>query len=386
MAIAGGDTLGNATLRAMLQQTGLAKDVQDWSHAMGLRLRHAQDVPDVVFLDLSSGMGSEFVFAQELSKLRPSVHIIACSAKRESDPEFLLQAMRAGIRDFVQKPYNRLEITELVVRLVEESGVQLVRKAATGKLFAVLGTKGGVGTSTVAVNLAVQLARLAGKKTVLLDFSRPMGDVAALLDLKAKFQMRDAVDNVKRLDGTLLQGLLTPHKSGLQVLCGAARLEDWQDASLAVIERIVDIAQQSFDFVVMDLGAFYSAEWRNILDASEVLLVSEADLPGLAKLHKHLTALANLRVPSGQTRLIINRWHRHDEPALAKVENDMKMPVFARLPNNFKQVNEATVRGVPMAKNGDPLTEGFEKIAARLAGKESTNQAKKTRLGQFFSL
>jgi pilus assembly protein CpaE len=386
VAMAGADPVGNSTLRAMLQQTGLVKSVQEWASLSVAKPGHPDDVPDVVFLDLSTGMGSEFAFAQQLGRVRPSVNIIVCSTKNETNPEFLLQAMRSGIRDFLQKPYNRVEIAGLMRRLSGECGAQPMKSSGAGRLMAVLGTKGGVGTSTVAVNLAVQLAQTSNKKTLLLDFSRPLGDVAPLLNLKAKFQVRDAVENVKRLDATLFGGLLTAHKSGLQVLCGATRLEDWQDGSLPVIERIVEVAQQGFDFVVMDLGAFYSTEWERILQAAEVLLVSEADLPGLAKLDKHLRALSNLRVASNQVRLVINRWHRSDEEALAQIENSMKMAVFARLPNSFKQVTEATVRGVPVAKGGDPLTEGFAKIAGRLAGMEDTNGRKKSRLGQFFSL
>jgi pilus assembly protein CpaE len=387
VALAGADPIGNSTLRAMLQHSGLVKDMQEWASLHAVKLRHADDVPDVVFLDLSAGMGSEFAFAQELSKLRPSVIIIACSMKNETNPEFLLQAMRSGIRDFLQKPYNRFEVASLMHRLGNECGAQPVQSAGTGRLLAVLGTKGGVGTSTVAVNLAVQLARIPGKKALLLDFSRPMGDVAALLDLKPKFQVRDAIENVRRLDATMLGGLLTPHKSGLQVLCGATRLEDWQNGSLPVVERIVELALRSFDFVALDMGSFYSSDCERMLQAAEVLLVSEADLTGLAKLDKHLRALANLRVPSNQVRLVINRWHRSDEEALEQIENSMKMPVFARLPNNFKQVTEATVRGVPVVKNGDPLTEGFAKMAGQLAGMHSANGRKKSSLlGAFFSL
>src|SRR5262245_50016879 len=79
-AMAGADPVGNSTLRAMLEQSGLIKNLQEWASPSSVKLRHPEDVPDVVFLDLSTGMGSEFVFAQELSKLRPSVHIIACTA------------------------------------------------------------------------------------------------------------------------------------------------------------------------------------------------------------------------------------------------------------------------------------------------------------------
>src|SRR5882724_3170933 len=385
VAIASSDPIACSSLRHMLLQTGLIREIHDWASAKAVELRHSQDVPDVVFLDLNGTAQSDFAFAQRLAKLRPSVHIVACSAKKESIPDFLLQAMRSGVRDFLQKPYDRIEVSSMIVRVHNEHSSEMPRPAVTGKLFVVLGTKGGVGTSTVSVNLAVQLAGIPGKSTLLLDFSRPLGDVSGFLDLKPAFQLRDAMENYKRLDSTLLSGLLTPHKSGLKVLSGATHLEDWQHASFSAIERLVEIAQQGFDFVVMDFGSFYSAEWQSVLRAAEVLLVSEADLPGLAKLHRHLGALANLQVSCAQLRLIINRWHRHDEQALEKVENDMKMPVFARLPNNFKQVSEATVRGDSLKKDGDALSGEFHKMAARIAGFKLSTHTRKSRLAHFFS-
>ena len=384
-AITGLDPVSSSTLRHMLLQTGVVKGVHEWASDKMAQLRHSQDVPDVIFLDLNGKAELDFTVAQQLTRLRPSVHIVACSAKRESNPDFLLQAMRSGVREFLQKPFDRVELSSLISRVSNEHTQVAPNRTATGKLFVVLGTKGGVGTSTVAVNLAVQLALIPGKSAILLDFSRPMGDVTALLDMKPSFQLRDAMENFNRLDPTLLGGLLTPHKSGLKVLAGAARLEDWQHATFPAIERLVEIAQQGFDFVVMDFGSFYSAEWQNVLRAAEVLLVSEADLPGLAKLHRHLGALANLQVTSAQLRLIINRWHRHDEQALEKVENDMKIPVFARLPNNFKQVSEATVRGDSLKKDGDALSGEFHKMAARIAGCKLSTHTRKSRLAHFFS-
>jgi pilus assembly protein CpaE len=386
VAIAGTDPAACSSLRHMLLRTGMVKEIHEWASAKALELRHSQDVPDVVFLELNGTAQSDFAFAQQLAKLRPSVHIVACSAKKESNPELLLQAMRSGVRDFLQKPYDRIELSSLIVRVSAEHSREMPRPSVTGKLLVVLGTKGGVGTTTVSVNLAVQLAQLPGKSTVLLDFSRPLGDVAGFLDLKPSFQLSDAMENFKRLDPTLLSGLLTAHKSGLKVLAGAAQLEDWQHASHSAIERLVEIAQQSFDFVVMDFGSFYSSEWQNVLQAAEILLVSEADLPGLAKLQRHFAALANLRVSSTRVRLVINRWHRHDELALDKVEQGMKVPVFARLPNDFKQVSEANVRGDSLKQSGDPLSAEFHKMAARLGGLDLSKQAKKSRLGQFFAL
>ena len=384
-AIVGADPVGCSTLRQMLRQSGWIREVQEWASAKSVELRSAQDVPDLIFLELSDESENDFTFSQQLMRLRPSVHIAACSANPHTNPEFLLRAMRSGVRDFLQKPYDRIDVAAILARVNSAQGSETPNRSQAGKLLVVLGTKGGVGTSTVAVNLAVQLSQIPGKSAVLLDFSRPLGDITGLLDLKAKFQLADALDNFKRLDATLLKGLLTPHASGLQVLAGAAQLEDWQRAPFAAVERIVEIAQGAFDFVVMDLGAFYAAEWQSVLQASEVLLISEADLPGLAKLHRHLGALANLRVSSTQIRLIINRWHRHDEEALKKIEHDMKTPVFARLPNNFKQVSDATLRGKAIGKGSDALSCGYSDIANRLAGVKTEKETKKAKLGGFFS-
>ena len=153
----------------MLLQTALVREIRDWASTKAVELRHSQDVPDVVFLDLNATAQSDLPLPR-LAKLRPSVPIVACSAKRESNPDFLLQAMRSGVRDFLQKPYDRSEVSSMIVRVNNEHSGEMPRPAVAGKLFVVLGTKGGVGTSTVSVNLAVQLARIRGKSTVLWIF------------------------------------------------------------------------------------------------------------------------------------------------------------------------------------------------------------------------
>jgi pilus assembly protein CpaE len=385
-AMVSSDPVGASTLRHMLMQSGWVSEVQEWASPATVQLHSAQDVPDLVFLNLSGDNEADFAFSQSLVKLRPGVTIAVCSANKQGNPDFLLQAMRAGVREFLEKPYDRIDVSAVIRRVADAtSQTQAPKKTRSGKLLTVLGTKGGVGTSTVAVNLAVQLARTPRKTVALLDFSRPMGDVAALLDLKPRFQLRDAMQNFKRLDATMFAGLLAKHSSGLHVLCGASRLEDWDRAEFAAVQRIVEVAQKTFDIVVMDLGAFYSAEWQSELQGSEVLLVSEADLPGLAKLQRHLDALAKLGVPSTKIRLTINRWHRHDEEALKKVEKDMRTPVFARLPNDFKLVTDATLRGLTVDRGSDSLANGFQEMARRFAGSELGGEAKKSRLTQLFS-
>lgn len=236
------------------------------------------------------------------------------------------------------------------------------------KLIAVIGTKGGVGTSTVAVNLGVQLARLTQKRVVLLDLARPLGYVSLLLDLQPRFSIRDAAENVDRLDEYFFGDLRTRHQSGLEVLAGTSSPDEWQIIPLTKVTRLVEVAKSSCDFVLVDLGSVYSSEWSPILSqADKVLLVAEASVPALWTLGRHISTLVSCGVDRNKICVIINRWRRRDEDAVKAVEKTIKRPVFARLPDDSRQVSEATNLGVPLSK-GDPLGARFRQIAYRLAG------------------
>ncbi len=364
------DAKRSGSLRALLEQTGLVKSVVEWTvPSRGeWTLSPGEIIPDVVMLCLSRDTESCFAFAAHLRRLRPTVRIIACSSTPQQDPDVLLQAMRSGVQEFLAEPINPTMLEETLARFVQEGGA--TRAGPAEKMMVVMGTKGGVGTSTVAVNLSVQLAQITQKRVVLLDFSRPLGHVSLLLDLHPRFSIRDATENLERLDGHFLGGLLTHHKSGLEVLAGTSHPDEWQRFQVSALARLVNVAQSSSDFVVIDFGSVYSSEWRPILGlARVVLLVAEASVPALGTLERHLSAIAALGIDPEQIRIVINRWHRRDEEALKSVEKNIKRPIFARLPNDFRQVSEATNLGVPLSENhNDPLVTKFREMAGRLVG------------------
>jgi pilus assembly protein CpaE len=314
----------------------------------------------------------------------PSIHIIGCSTARPS-PDLLLMAMRAGIRDFLAKPIEVAALKEALLSVSLEDSAKAPRPM--GKLIAVMGTKGGVGTSTVAVNLAVQVSRIAERKAILLDFGRPLGDDCLLLDLHPRFSIRDAAENLERLDAHFFSGLVTHHKSGLDVLAGTSLPDDWQPLTVSALARVVTAAQTQYDFVIVDFGSFYSSEWRPVLGNAEVLLVAEADVSGLSKLERHIQALSALGVQQFQTRIVINRWHRRDEDALKAVEKKLGQRIFARLPNDYRQVSEASSLGMPLTKNhSDPLGTRIRELACELAEVTPHIETGSKGLGRFFSL
>ena len=189
--------------------------------------------------------------------MHPSARLIACSATNPPSPQVLLDAMRSGVQDFVTRPVAPEALRDILARLNQDG---MAAAAASQRLIVVMGSKGGVGATTVAVNLGVQLSTHSQKRTVLLDLARPLGNAHLLLDLHPRFGIRDAIDNLDRLDSHFFAGLLERHKSKLEILGGAMQPEEWQTIPAEPLERVVNVAQTEFEIVLADLGAHFSSD------------------------------------------------------------------------------------------------------------------------------
>lgn len=375
------DTKNSAALLAMLQQTGLVQPIAQWDLMAGEGPTSRAAVPDVVLVEIGRDAKSPLESAARLNRLNPAACIIACSAYQEPSPDLLMQAMRSGVREFLSQPIDPMVVREMLERLIKQRGMS---HAEMEKLVVVAGAKGGVGTTTVAVNLAVQLAR-AGKRVVLFDLGRPLGHAALMLDLDVRFSFRAAVESLDRLDSHLFSGLLASHKSGLQVLAGASHADEWDRVPPLSLARVINVAQSSFDFVVADIGPSCSSEWAPVLRlARQVFLVTETNVPSLWSLERHVTLLRSLGIDSARLGLVVNRWHRPDEGPLAAFEKRVKLSIFERLPNDFKQASRAMNTGTELSRGqNDQLLQKFRNMAAQVSGAPRVNVEKR---GSFLGL
>ena len=385
-AIASSDLTSSAQLLAGLEQTGLVASVLQWVVPSDRLPDSADHMPDVVFLDLARDPDPFFVFANQLRRIKPAVKLIACSAAVPPQPSLLLEAMRSGVQDFLGKPVQAESLKDLLLRVRED--LHTTKDfPSQDKLIVVMGAKGGVGATTVAVNLGVQLTTFARKRTVLLDFARPLGNIHLLLDLHPKFGIRDAVEGLERLDSHFLAGLLTKHKTKLEVLGGTTQPEEWQSIDVNVLDRVVNVAQNSFDVVLLDIGSQFSGEWAAILrSARMILIVSEANVPSLWTLERRLLALKGFGIPQDRARIIINRWHKGDDEVLKSIQKDINRPIFASLPNDFRKASQAVNLGTPLMENhNNTLTNRYRQIAGQLVGIDASVDEKKSPLSSLFS-
>jgi pilus assembly protein CpaE len=386
VAIASSDQASSSQLQAALAQTGLVGGVKQWTMPMEKLPDVGETMPDVVFLDLPRDSDPYFTLGAHLRRLKADIRLIACSALVPPNHQLLLDAMRSGVQDFVPKPVKPEALEELLNRLSQE--IQPGDRRSVEKLIVLMGSKGGVGTTSVAVNLGVQLATYAQKRTVLLDFARPLGNVHLLLDLHPRFGVRDAVESLGRLDTHFFGGLLTQHKTKLEILGGVMVPEEWQSIPIEPMERIVNVAQASFDTVLADLGSQFSSEWSSVLNkARMILMVAEANVPSLWALERRLVALTGMGVEADRIRVVINRWHKGDDEVLKTIEKNLKRPIFASLPNDFGKANTAVNLGTPLMENhNNNLSNRYRALAGQLAGMDNVQPAqKRSGLSNLFS-
>jgi pilus assembly protein CpaE len=383
--IASSDSHSSGQLLATLQQTGLVSAVKQWTMPPEKLPDGSELVPDLVLLDLGREPEAYFAFGAHIRRLRPAVRLIACSSTYPPNQSLLLDAMRSGVQDFIAKPVTPEGLREILMRLQEEGQPTETRSAE--KLIVVMGSKGGVGTTTVAVNLGVQLSTFAKKRVVLLDFARPLGNVHLLLDLHPRFGIRDAVESLDRLDTHFLGGLLTRHKTKLEILGGALQPEEWQNIPLAPMHRVVNVAHAGFDIVLMDMGTQFSSDWSPVLQkARMILMVAEANILSLWTLERRLAALSGFGIDPERVRVVINRWHKGDEEALKSIEKNIKRSVFACLPNDYRKASTAANMGLPLMENhNNILSDRYRQLASQLAGIESGPSLRKSGLSGFFN-
>jgi pilus assembly protein CpaE len=383
-AIASGDSNTAAQLLASLQQTGLVASLKQWTVPAD-RIDAGDTIPDVVLLDLGHDPEPFFAFGAQLRRLRPTVRLIACSKINPPDQQMLLDAMRSGVQDFISKPASPEALQQIFARFIQEG--QAVERKSAEKLIVLMGSKGGVGTTTVAVNLAVQLSTFARKQVVLLDLARPLGNAHLLLDLTPRFGIRDAIENIERLDSHFFDGLLTTHKTNLKILAGALHPEQWQSIPPSLLNRVANVAQSSFDMILADVGSQFGSDWTPVLSAARmILLVTETNVPALWNLERRLSALEGLGINSEKVRIVVNRWHKGDQETLNSVQKAIKRPIFAFLPNDFSKASTSVNMGVPLIENhNNVLTNHYRQLASLLTGMATAPVEKRSGFSSLFS-
>ena len=347
ICLIGEDSLALASLKQQLEKDGsfyVEPRVFGYGDAFdGLRNRTG---PVIAVMDLNRDPERAFGVAEEIKLKLANVRVVMTSSN--GIPDTILRAMRSGAEEFLTQPFNWPEVLKSFNTIRKKIDIHSPRPAERGHIIAVSSNKGGVGSTTLATNLAASL--VSQKKSVcLVDLVLQFGSVTSFLNLEASYTILDLVKNLKRVDPLFLDGSLVKHASGVRVLAEPFYAEDKRRITPADIDEILDLLSQSFDFVVVDTPKEFDEMLTVVLDkANLILFATEMDVPSLKSAHRAFEMFERMGVYEKKIRLVLNRYVKSKLMTLESVERALGVKVFWTLPNNYPVAIAAVNQGLSM--------------------------------------
>ena len=361
------DNEQRAVLQVLVDGTSVARTVHTCaslpvaaSDPVTRRIRTAN--PDVTLVDIPADNHAVALRAIELlHQEMPDTAIFAIGNLNQ--PQVIVNTMRAGAREFIERPTTTTDLLEAFVRLTTAQR-RVRQEGVRGKVFAVVNAKGGNGATTVAVNLALALQSASGQ-TALVDLA-PLGHAALHMNLKPVFNVADATRNLHRMDSSLLESFMTRHSGGLQLLAGA-NLPATADPTTAEFVRLFDMLVTHFRYVVVDASSRFDPVSRLIASLSEtVLLVACSDVASLwsaARVQQYLGETGS----RDHVRLVLNRFRKVPGFSEADAETAVGAKLLWRIPNQYFAVSGAIDRGTPvMDQRSSEMARCFAGLAQEL--------------------
>jgi len=296
-------------------------------------------------------------------------------------PEMLVRCMRAGAREFLTSPVSSNTIAEALVRAAVRRPTARPAKKTAGKMMVFIGAKGGSGVTTVATNFAVALAQENGDSTLLIDLNLPLGDVALELGVSSQYSLANALQDSDRLDYNFLSMLLTKHSSGLSVLAAPDKYTE-VEASSESVERLLTVARQHFDYVVVDAGSRFGTTGKALFgNGSTVYLVTQVGISDLRNSNRLISEL--LKASGANVEIVLNRYSPRslviDEESITKA---LTMPAQWKIPSDYAAARTAQNTATPLAMKDSPISRVINQMARTACGLPA-NAEKKKRFGLF---
>lgn len=335
-------------------------------------------MPEIVILGDQIPEGEALSIAQSLDTKFPGIELMLIA---KANTELAIRAMRVGIREIMEPAIGEDELKVLFHRAGESVSSRLKphvggaapRVVEKSRIVVIASPKGGVGKSTIAVNLAVALAAQAPMETVLVDLDVQFGDAATLLDLKPTHSIADAIDTAASADTLILKTFLTLHPSGLYVLCGADSPTVGDKVTSADIKRLLHQLASQFRNVIVDTSAgLREATLAALEEANLVILVSSMEVSSIRALRREIDVLTELKLLPESRQVVLNFSDRRSGLAVKDVETVLGMPVDVVLPRSAA-VPIAGNRGEPfiLKKRGGPMAKSMQSLVKLLESEAS---------------
>ena len=303
--------------------------------------------PDVVLVDLD-GQNELPRWLPHLTQSLPQTAVLLSSYNREAD--FLIRTMQAGVREFLPMPLSRPDLEAALERVWVAKKRLQPESNGRGQVVVVTGHKGGVGATTISINLAMALAELTSTSLALVDLGRPFPDVGNFLDQEGTYSIIDLIHNLASLDQSFVHRIMQPYQGKLAILHGCSDFKEQDSIELEALEKIFAVIRSLYKWIIVDLSHWLDGLFLQVCkEADVVLLLTELTVPDLRNLKKLWPMLQEWQPEHNQMKLVVNRYQKVSGLQLSDLEQVIQQPAFATLPSDYQALHEAITRGESLA-------------------------------------
>jgi pilus assembly protein CpaE len=320
--------------------------------------------PDIVLMDINMPGMDGITASEQISQQSPFTQIIMMSVQGEAD--YLRRSMLAGAREFLIKPFSSDELVSSIRRVYQlgasrrqampvmsqtSAGSAYMTETApkaAGKIISVFSAKGGVGCSTIAVNLAIALQQHAAIKVAIVDTSLQFGDVGVLLNLYASRTIADLASNSDELDDELIADVFISHSSGVKALLAPPRPEVADTVTPTLVSDVLERLRTQFDIIIVDTGSVLDDVVLNVLDLSDkIIVVTTPEIPAIKDAKLFFEVTEALEYERERIMFVLNKADKRINIRAEDIEANIKYKIEGQLPLDERSVTTAVNQGVP---------------------------------------
>ncbi len=306
--------------------------------------------PDILILEIPEKYEDALRWIERIRLDLPEIAIFVSS--RVKTPELIISAMRAGAQEFLSRPVQLDELKPAIKKVLITKEQVRAQTTERGRIMSVFSKKGGLGVTTLAVNLAITLSQTAKGKAALIDLDLQLGDVTSFLNLSADYNILDACNEDGGVDPVKLQSCMTHHESGVFVLSEPKNPAEAENVSSSQLNQILRHLRSMFSYVILDTPHTFDSKTLETFELSDnIIVVVVPDISSLRAAKKTLGVFRDLGYVRDKVRVIVNRASKRDRIKANEIEQTLRYPVSWVIPNNYPVAIDAINSGVPLVNH-----------------------------------
>ncbi|OIP27912.1 hypothetical protein AUK22_04870 [bacterium CG2_30_54_10] len=312
-------------------------------------LRLAKEMhPHVILMDINMPKLDGLKVTEALAKEQPNIQVVMMSI--QSEQEYFRRAMKAGAKDYLTKPFSSGDLSDTILGVFNKwlkDRPDLLEEESKAEILTFFATKGGVGRTTLATNLAISLAK-RGKRTLLIDSSLQFGDVAITLNQNAGKNIYNIVEKEEEITPSKIEANITHHPSGLDLLLAPLEPAYADAVKTSHIKTIIETLSPAYQFIIFDTASQMGNNELQILDQTGlVLLVCTLEISSLKNTKLCLKTLSDIRFDIGKVKLVINKDISNVGISRKDIEEGLAIPIFSVVPMDYETAQTALNQGEP---------------------------------------